>query len=153
MGSREKSCTRHKVIWGACRPPELQMCRWTWWQKETNWRGEWLCTGSLPTTTFPFFSIKKNIYPAWHELALGSILLYHEWKKNLDAQSCLTHCNPVDYSPPGSSVQRILQARPLEWIAIPFSRGSYWPRDQTQVSCITGRFFTVWVIREAQFHI
>ena len=50
----------------------------------------------------------------------------------------------MDCSPPGSSVHGILQARILEWIAIPFSRGSSQPRDWTQVSCITGRFFTVW---------
>ena len=42
----------------------------------------------------------------------------------LAAQSCLTFCNPMDYSPPGSSVHGILQARILEWVAIPFSRGS-----------------------------
>ena len=50
------------------------------------------------------------------------------------AKSCLTPCNPMDYSPPGSSVQEILQARILEWVAIPFSRGSSRPRDRTQVS-------------------
>ena len=51
---------------------------------------------------------------------------------------------------PGSSVRGILQARILEWVAIPFSWGSSQPRDQTQVSCIAGRFFTVWATREAQ---
>ena len=55
----------------------------------------------------------------------------------------------VLYSPPGSSVPGILQARILEWIAIPSSRASSWPRDPTQVSCIAGRFFTIWAIREA----
>ena len=50
------------------------------------------------------------------------------------AQSCLTLCNPVDCSPPGSSVHRILQARILEWVAISFSRGSSQPRDRTQGS-------------------
>ena len=50
----------------------------------------------------------------------------------------------MDSSPPGSSVQGILQARILEWVAIPFSRGSSWPRDWTQVSCTAGRFFTIW---------
>ena len=50
---------------------------------------------------------------------------------------------------PGSSVHRILQARILEWVAIPFSRGSFRPRDQTHVSCIAGRCFTIWAIREA----
>ena len=44
----------------------------------------------------------------------------------------------------------ILQARILEWIAMPSSKGSSQPRDQTQVSCIAGRFFTVWVTRETK---
>ena len=45
-------------------------------------------------------------------------------------------------SPPGSTVHGILQARILEWVALPSSRGSFQPRDQTQVFCIAGRFFT-----------
>ena len=52
------------------------------------------------------------------------------------AQWCLTLCNPLDCGPPGSSVYGILQARILEWVAISFSRGSSWPRDQTPISCI-----------------
>ena len=66
--------------------------------------------------------------------------------------SSLSHvwlCDPVDCSPPGSSVHEILQARILEWVAIPFSKGSFQPRDWTQVSYIAGRFFTIWVTREA----
>ena len=55
----------------------------------------------------------------------------------------------MDCSPPGSSVHWIFQARILEWFAIPFSRGSSWPRDWIQVSCIAGRWFTLWAIREA----
>ena len=47
-------------------------------------------------------------------------------------------------------VHGILQARILEWVAVPFSRGSPWPRNPTGVSCITGRFFTNWAIREAK---
>ena len=62
--------------------------------------------------------------------------------KVLFAQSCLTLCDPVDCSPPGSSVHGILQAGILERVAIPFSRGSSQPRDQTEVSCIAGRYFT-----------
>ena len=56
---------------------------------------------------------------------------------------CLTLCNPMDYSLPGSSVHGVLQARILEWLAVPFSKGSSQPRDQTLVSCIAGRFFTI----------
>ena len=61
----------------------------------------------------------------------------------LSCFSCVWLCDPMDSSPPGSSVHGILQARILEWVAIPFSRGSCQPRDQTQVSCITNRFFIV----------
>ena len=65
-------------------------------------------------------------------------------------QLCPTFCDPMDCSQPGSSVNGILQARILQWVGISFSRGSSQPRDQTQVSCIAGRFFTSWAIREAQ---
>ena len=58
-------------------------------------------------------------------------------------------CDPMDCSLSGSSVH-VLQARILEWIAISFSRDSSQPMDQTQVSCIAGRFFTIWATREAQ---
>ena len=61
----------------------------------------------------------------------------------LVAQACLTLCDPVDCSPPGSSVRGILQARILQWVAIPFSRESAQPRDRSQVSCIAGGFFTI----------
>ena len=64
-------------------------------------------------------------------------------------QLCLTLCNSTDYSLPCSSVCGILQARILEWVAIPFSRGSSWPKDQTWVSSIAGCFFTIWTTREA----
>ena len=54
-----------------------------------------------------------------------------------------TLCHPMDCSQPGSSVHGILQARMLGWVATPFSRGSSQLRDRTQISCITGGFFTV----------
>ena len=56
------------------------------------------------------------------------------------------------YSPPGSSVHGIFQARILEWVAISFSRGSSQPRDWTQVSCIAIGCFIVWATREALKH-
>ena len=52
----------------------------------------------------------------------------------MSLQSCLTLCDPMDFSPPGSSVYGHLQAVILEWVSMPSSRGSSWPRDQTQVS-------------------
>ena len=72
-----------------------------------------------------------------------------KWK--LVSQLCPTLCDPMDYcSPPGSSTHGILQARILEWVAIPFSRESSQPSDRTQISCIVGRFFTIWATREVQ---
>ena len=73
--------------------------------------------------------------------------IYGLWKSEV-AQSCPTLCDPMDCSPPGSFVHGAFQARNLEWVAISFSRGSFWPRDQTQVSCIVGRHFTIWATKE-----
>ena len=56
---------------------------------------------------------------------------------------------PMDCGPPGSSVCGILQARILEWVAIPLSRWSCWPRDRTWVSCIAGRFVTIWATKSS----
>ena len=75
------------------------------------------------------------------------------YRHSSGAKSCLTLCDPMDCSPPGSSVQGILQERILEWVAISFSRGSSWPRDQTCVSmspALAGEFFTSSTTREAQ---
>ena len=74
---------------------------------------------------------------------------WKKWKVTLVAQLCPTFCDPMDCHPPGSSVHGSSQARILEWIAIPFFGGSSQPRDQTQVSCVAGRFF-IWATREAQ---
>ena len=62
-------------------------------------------------------------------------------------------CHPMDYSPPVSSVHGILWARILEWVANPFSRGSFRPRDQTRISYIAGRFFTSWATQEAHSRV
>ena len=67
----------------------------------------------------------------------------------LVTQLCLTLCNPMDCSPLGSSVHGILQARILGWVAMPYSRGSSPPSDQTCISSIVGRFFTHWTTWES----
>ena len=86
-------------------------------------------------------NILQFFQPTWR--------LFGESVKVLVTQPCPTLCNAVDCSLPGSSVHGILQARILERVATPFSRGSSQLRDQTQVSCIADRFFTVWATREA----
>ena len=71
--------------------------------------------------------------------------IVHDWNYCcccLVPESYLTLCDPMFYSPPGSSVPGISQARILEWVANSFSRGSSWPRDQIHVSCMAGGFFT-----------
>ena len=70
----------------------------------------------------------------------------------LVTQTCLMLCNPLDCSPPGSSVRGIFSCKNPGVVAISSSRGSFWPRDQTHVSfvsCIAGRVVTYWAIGKA----
>ena len=64
-------------------------------------------------------------------------------QKKESESEVMSDCDPMDCSPPGSSIHGILQARTLEWVAISFSRGSSQPRDRTQVSRVIGRCFTI----------
>ena len=80
----------------------------------------------------------------WRHLEEGSL----HFESESVSHSVVSDCDTMDCSPPGSSVHlqvRILQVRILEWVTIPFSRGSSWPRDWTWISCNVGRFFTIWV--------
>ena len=79
---------------------------------------------------------------------LCTFLLLFMFQLKVKVKSCPTLCDPMDCSGSGSSIHGIFQARVLEWIAISFSRGSSWPRNQTRVSHIAGRCFTVWATRE-----
>ena len=68
--------------------------------------------------------------------------------KALVIPSCLTLCDSMDCSLLSSSVHGVLQAQILEWVAIPLSRGSFWPRDWAWGSYTAGRFFTIWATRK-----
>ena len=84
-----------------------------------------------------------GILVPWAGIKLTSVTLEGKvLRTGTPAKSCPTLCDPKDCSPPGSSVHGILQARTLEWVAICSSGGASGPRDWTQVSHITGRFFT-----------
>ena len=84
-------------------------------------------------------SSKQDLIPE----SLGTVdEQFEEEVAVLVAQLCPTVCNPVDCSPPGSSVHGILQERMLKWVAISFSRGSSQPMVQTSTSCLAGRFLT-----------
>ena len=111
----------------------------------------YLLYASLPQTMFHLSSLTRIADP--HHL-----LKCIYWDKPqasqsqhevLLAQSCLTLCDPMDCSPPGSCVHGIFQARMLDWVAISFSRGSSQLKDWTWVSFIAGRLFTVWATTEA----
>ena len=78
----------------------------------------------------------------WTELETEPVMWCESLCLCVVAQSCLTLWEPVDCSPPGSSVHGILQARTLEWVAICSSRSSSQPRDQSSSPALAGRFFT-----------
>ena len=82
--------------------------------------------------------------PKTHDLRPSSLVPWSlgSYRRCMHAQSCLTFCNPTDCRLPGSSVHGILQAKILEWVAMPSFRGSSWPKDGIQdscVSCMAGR--------------
>ena len=108
---------------------------------------QWEC--GVLTTGPPGNSPIVQLLNVWDEFPKFRNTEWVKWNTGiLVAKSCLTLCDPVDYSPQGYSVHGISQARILEWIAISISKESSWPRDRTQVSCIVDRRFTVWATSE-----
>ena len=116
------------------------------------------------------FSSRESSQPrGWTLIScIGRQILYHwatwealyiyiyrerESRESEVTQSCLTLCDPVDCSLPGSSIHGILKARILKWVAISFSRGSSRSRNRTPISHIAGRRFTLWATREAYIYI
>ena len=98
-----------------------------------------LAMGTWAEATVGKFSFYQNHIPSW----------FHYKNCCLVARLCLTLLCPMDYSPQGSTIHGILQARILEWIAISFSRGSCQPRDQTCVSYVERWILFCWATREA----
>ena len=121
-----------------------QLLGWEWWV-EGPWTGKgWGISDCLGPAQSPGRHARSMpasnslTYTLFHSTYLR---LWVHWDVGLVAKLCPTLVTPWDCNPPGSSVHEILQARILEWVGIPFSRGSSWPRDWTHVSCITGQFF------------
>ena len=111
-------------------------------------------------TSFYFGHWKDSSWEQQYEVSKKIFSFLGNWKNKLwDERMCFSSgsvsCSVFsDSVTPGLQPTRllcpwILQGRTLEWVAIPFSRGSSRPRDWTWVSCIAGKFFTVWVTREA----
>ena len=115
-------------------------------KKETLIHCWWECKLAQPLWKTMWEFLKKQEI----ELLYDSAILITG--KVLVPQSSPILCNPMDWSPPGSSIHGISQTRMLDWVAISFSRGYSQSSDQTQVSCISGRFFTIWATREATHH-
>ena len=93
---------------------------------------------SCSTFFFPT-QILQNDVQCIYTRVIPKLAITHKVKAT---QLCPTLWDSIYCSPPGSSVHGILQAKTLEWVAIPFSRGSFQPKDQTRVSCTADRFFT-----------
>ena len=115
---------------------------WNWargGRGQLQWDGDWKGTVWVKSLTFMSCDFGHVIYQLQASVQFSSVL----------SLSHVQLCDTVDYSQPDSSVHVIFQTRLLEWIAIPFSRAFSLPRDQTQVSCIAGRFLVIWATREA----
>ena len=116
-------------------PRELMGPRWSAEKAES---GDWRCLGPLIHTCSEKYSWPVSV--ACHlgsRTALGFLCGSGAIGLCSVLQSCLTLCNTMDCSPPGSSVNGISQARRLEWVAMPFSTGTSWPRDQTHISFVS----------------
>ena len=109
-------------------------------------RRSWLEQSSIPPTQLV---VLPSLY-LYLQIFSSSLIFSHQllWCVVFSPSVVSDSLRPHNCSPPGSSVHGILQARILEWVAIPFSRGSSQPRDRTWVACIAGRFFTGWATRE-----
>ena len=124
-----KLCQLFAIMWTVCSIPGF-FCPWD----------------------FPGKNTEVGCHFLLQDIFLTQILNLHLLLWQADSLP-LSHHESSKHTEWGSSAHGILQARILEWVAIPFSRGSSWPRDGTQVSCIAGRFFTIWAIREALVRI
>ena len=116
------------------------------WKVIWERKGKWLVFKiklQLKNCIFYYCSYMARVIPG---VRFPKIILWKyicSLEKVKVTQWCPTVCDPMDFT-----VHVILQVRILEWVAIPFSRGSSQPRDQTQVSCVADRFFTIWATRE-----
>ena len=114
----------------------------------------WICSKKVNHQRFQSFEREEIGYGFLNkgkEYIYTHTHTYIHTHKGTCAQSCPTLCDPMDCSPPRSSVYGIILAGTLEWVAISSSRGSLWPRDWTRVSCIGRQILYHWATWEALF--
>ena len=117
-----------RALDGACEFYALSLTIFVFVFLSRVWPPPWFLEWLLPTS-FGFQTILSE------DLKMDREIIFQNW----------TLCDPMDYT-----VHGIFQAKQLDWVAVPFSRGSSQPRNQTQVCCTAGRFFTSSATREAQ---
>ena len=105
--------------------------------------------------TISYLPFTESVFEGTLGVAVPSFVIY-QFSESILAKLCACVCaqsRPPLHNPMDDTVRGILQARILEWVAFPFSRGSSQPRDQIQVFRIAGEFFTSGAIREAQEYL
>ena len=117
--------------------------------QQQPWGHNFLCLIMSLSTTLLFFHLTNTLLVSLKSICCIGYNNY-DTVLCLVAQSCLTSVTPWAIAHQAPLFMGILQARILEWVAMPSSRGSSQTRDQTQVSCIAGGFFTIWVTMEDQ---
>ena len=122
-----RSCYRWKDCWG--------------WKRKVF--PSWQLSSLFPLLSLSFQAPRFSFFPpVCFFVGIDLLILKGQCWCVLSHFGHIWLCNLVDCSPPDSSVHGILQARILEWVAIPTSRGLSWSRHRTHGSCIAGRFFT-----------
>ena len=137
------SCPGERAHYSLRVPAAYRMADATWWLLQTQCKQRTELAPYIATVRFLASLSHLILKAAWWDWRLHGHLVCV-----LVAQSRTTVCECMDCIPPGFSVHGLLQTRILEWVAIYFPRGSSRARNRTQVSCITGRFFTIWATRE-----
>ena len=135
----------------------LYFCLPDWSMKETGFfhatQRPWGSPTLLYAPTADLFLLLNNKYrQTWEVLRTWfqttAMKYWHQACLLEHVQSCWTLCDPMDCSPPGSPVHGIFPARILEWVTIPFSRGSSWLRDHTCISCTGSQVLYRWATRK-----
>ena len=144
--NRKGMKTTHLCVYFGCLTGILSIECWYYWYCDYKKKCTYLFFHPFPDTVPKNLSICdvmrtiKVSFGMWSWWLWKTLMSPEKWKLKVISLSCFRlFATPMDCSLPGSPIHGILQARMLEWVSVPFSRGSSWPRDWTQVSCIGRR--------------